>query len=103
ELLNIHVGERNTEDFLRRYPDRIERDIDTARFADHGLQMLGDGLLVENIDLRCLDGSACRHDVLGDGFHRRFAVSGKKNLSTFVRKGASNSTADCTSGSVNHC
>ena len=60
-------------------------------------------LLVESVDLDCFCRSAGGNDVLGDGFGRCPEASGEKELGPLARKGACDSTADRTSGSVDHC
>jgi hypothetical protein len=62
-----------------------------------------DLLLVERVDLRRLSGSAGRDNFLSDRFDRYLAATGEKNLSSFACKSARDSTADRTSGSVDHC
>src|SRR5260221_9109797 len=65
--------------------------------------MLVHGLLVESVDLRRLGGSAAGNDVLRDRFDGRPEAPGKKQLGPVARKGARDSTADRTPGSVDHC
>src|SRR5262245_14392948 len=62
--------------------------------------MLGDGVLVESIDLRRLRQSAAGNDLLRDRFDRCPEASGEKNPGPLARKGACDSTAGATSGSV---
>src|SRR5262245_28186014 len=64
--------------------------------------MLVHSLFVESVDLRRLGGSAGGHDVLGDSFHRRQVAPGEKKPGALAPKGACDSTADRTSGSVDH-
>src|SRR6188474_2061666 len=64
--------------------------------------MLGDGVLVESIDLRRLRESAGGNDLLSNRFDRRPEASGEKNPGPLTRKGACNSTARATSGSVDY-
>src|SRR5712664_4241611 len=65
--------------------------------------MLAHSLLVESVDLRRLGGSAGGNDILGDRFDWCPEAPGEKKLGSLARKGASDSTADRTSGSVEHC
>src|SRR2546428_13086034 len=60
------------------------------------------GLLIESVYLRRLGGSAGGNNVLGDYFYRCPEAPGEKKLGPLARKGACNSTTDCTSGSVDH-
>src|SRR6266545_3246463 len=64
--------------------------------------MLVHGLLVESVDLRRLGGSTCGNDVLGDSFDGCQVAPGEKKIGPLRRKGACDSTADRTSGSVDH-
>src|SRR5712692_7955413 len=64
--------------------------------------MLVHSLLVESVDLRRFGGSAGGNDVLGDRFDRCPEAAGEKKLGPLSRKGACDSTADPTSGSVDH-
>src|SRR5262245_35832437 len=65
--------------------------------------MLVHSLLVESVDFRRLSGSAGGYDLLSDTFDRYTAAPGEKKLGPLARKGACDSTADCASGSVDHC
>jgi hypothetical protein len=102
ELLEIQVDQWHTQNLRIRDPDRVERDIDAARLTDDGLQMLVDSLLVERVNLRRLSGSTGGNDVLGNRLDRCTVMPSEKNLSPLVRKGACDSTADPTAGSVDH-
>src|SRR5216683_6649426 len=64
--------------------------------------MLVHSLLVESVDLRRLGGSAGGNDFLSDRFDRCPEAPGEKKLGPVARKGACDSTADRTSGSVDH-
>src|SRR4051794_18770524 len=64
--------------------------------------MLVHSLLVESVDLRRVGGPAGGNDVLGDRFDRCPAAPGEKELGPLACKRACDSTADRTSGSVDH-
>src|SRR5258708_33426591 len=65
--------------------------------------MLVHSLLVKSVDLRRLGGSAGGNDVLRDRVDRCPEAPGEKKFGPFAAKGACDSTADRTSGSVDHC
>src|SRR5258708_24931019 len=102
ELLDIQLDQRDTQSLRIPDPGRVERDIDATRLVDHGLQMLVHGLLVKSVDLRRLRGSAGGKYFLGDRLDRRLEAPGEKKLGPLAREGACDSTADRTSGSVDH-
>jgi hypothetical protein len=102
ELLDIQLGQRDTQNLRVRDADRVERDIDATRLIDHGLEMLVQGLLVESVDLGRLSGSAGGSEVLSDRFDRWPLAPGEKQLRPLRRKGTRDSAADRASGSVDH-
>src|SRR4030095_14131946 len=59
-------------------------------------------LLVESVDLGRLGRSPGGHDVLRDRFDRCPEATGQKETGSLARKGACDTTADHTSGSVDH-
>src|SRR4030095_951569 len=59
-------------------------------------------LLVESVDLRRLGRSPGGHDVLRARVDRCPEATGQKEPGSLARKGACDSTADRTSGSVDH-
>src|SRR5258708_33443923 len=65
--------------------------------------MLVHSLLVKSVDLRRLGGSAGGNDVLRDRVDRCPEAPGEKKFGPFAAKGACDSTADRTSGAVEHC
>src|SRR6267143_7166492 len=64
--------------------------------------MLVHSLLIESVDRRRLGGSASGNDVPSDRVDRCPEAPGDKKLAPLARKGACDSTADRTSGSVDH-
>src|SRR5882757_2618428 len=65
--------------------------------------MLVHSLLIESVYLRHLGGSAGGNDFFGDNFDGCPVASREKKPGPLTRKGACDSTADRTSGSVDHC
>ena len=101
-MLDSQLDQRDVQNVRTRDADRVERDVDAARLADHGLQMLVHSLFIEGVDLRRLDGCACGSDVLGDKFDGCQVAPGEKQRGPLGHEGAGDGAADLASGSVDH-
>jgi hypothetical protein len=99
-VLEGQLGERRPLDV--EDADGVECDVDTACARRDRIGVVGDGVLVERVDLGGLGGAARRRNLLGYSIERGERTPGEKDVRSLACEGPGDGAADRAAASVDH-
>jgi hypothetical protein len=82
--------------------DGVECDVDTACARRDRIGVVGDGALVERVDLGCLGTSTSGRDLLGYSIERAERAPGEKDVRSLACESPGDGAADRAPASVDH-
>src|SRR5205809_7802303 len=82
--------------------DGVERDVDTSRSLDHGVEVLLDGFLVKSVNLCCLSEAAGSNNFLGDSIDLRHVASGQEKPCPLACESPADGAADRAPRGIDH-
>jgi hypothetical protein len=82
--------------------DGVERDVNTSRSLDHGVEVLLHGFLVKSVNLCCLSDAASSNNFLGDSLHLRHVTSCQEKPCPLACESPGDGAANRAPSSIDH-